>query len=148
MGKHDFLLSLIVTGAAGCVLTAVGYWAVHAWRQVRQSAVRAQLVHAMLARGMNSEEIARVLLAGQLAPGYDNVEGDESPEARIVSILTGNHYESKDINKILAAARGPEGVDPAAVAIIKSLAESWAATSNIVAVLEARHEDEAHARHA
>jgi hypothetical protein len=137
------VLGLLV--AAGTILAVTGIIAA-AWRHVRQSADRARLVREMLERGMSAEQIARVLLAAQLAGGEEEEGEDEealvgaesSLEVRLVKVLSNNHYDADDVNRILSAARVNGQIDETTFCIVRPLAEGWAEAEHIVEILETR----------
>lgn len=138
---------VIVVGllvGAGVILAVTAIVA-GAWQRIRQSAERARLVREMLERGMSAEQIARVLLASQLADGEEGEEDDDalvgaesSLEVRLVKVLSSNHYDADDVNRILSAARVNGQVDETNYCIVKPLAESWAEADHIVEILETR----------
>lgn len=140
-------LAVIILGMSMVVATWI---AVAAWERVRHSEQRTRLMHAMLQRGMSSEQIARVLFAGQIAAEANNNEADSTDgeceyenestarEVRLVKALTAWSYDPDDVQRILSAARIDGEIDAATFDIAKTLAESWAETDSIVKVLESR----------
>ncbi|HMQ14418.1 MAG TPA: hypothetical protein PKC49_00435 [Phycisphaerae bacterium] len=135
--------AIIIVFAAGAVI-AIGCAAVEAWKRIRRAELRSGLTNRMLDEGMSADEIARVLTAAQLS----GAETDEKarpnklvdPEVRLVKVLTDNHYEPKDVSRILAAARVGGRVDDSTYGVVRSLATAWTSTGNIVEVLEARRD--------
>lgn len=139
----DSVLKLGLLLSFGAV--AVGFWAfATAWRRIRLAEQRAVLITQMLQRGMSGEQIARVLLAAEFEPAGKSEDEDETgsndPEVQIVQHLSANYYEGEDVEKVLAAARVGDTIDPTVVRIVKTLAENWADTDNIVSVLTSRRQ--------
>jgi hypothetical protein len=132
------LMSVIIAGGTICV---IAWLLINAWRRVRQSEHRTQIIGQLLARGFSADDITRVLASSDLAEERENAADarpTSDPEVRIVKALTDQSYSGDDINRVLAAARVNGRIDPAVVEIVKSLADSWSDASNIVAVLEER----------
>lgn len=139
----DDSVQVFAVAAAGAVVCIIAGLLIQAWRRVKQSEQRTQLIGQLLARGLSADEITRVLSAADLAERRACEQEAASrpasdPEVRIVKALTDQSYSGDDINRVLAAARVGGRIDPAVVEIVKSLAESWTDASNIVTVLEER----------
>lgn len=131
-------LRLVVLAALGAVVI-VAWSGLTAWRRVRESAHRAAVTSELVRRGMSADEIVRVLLAAQLsaeAEGAGSAEDD--PEILLVKHLTDNHYEGQDVQRILDAAREEGAIDDSLVALVKTLASSWADTESIIGVIRGR----------
>lgn len=138
----------VIVLAGALVLSA--WFIAAAWERVNKSQQRTRLIQTMLQRGLSSEQIARVLFAGQIVEGErdelsNNLREDgeyesesAAREVKLVKTLTSWSYDSEDVQRILSAARIDGKIDAATFDIAVTLAESWAETDSIVGVLESR----------
>lgn len=136
-GLKEGIQFMLLLAAAGTTITIaiIGF---EAWRRVRTAELRAGLTRRMLDNGMTADEIVRVLATSKISEPTGRHPAANDPEVLIVEVLTGNHYEAQDVQRILTAARASGRVDDSTYGVVKSLAESWAETDNIVSVLEGR----------
>lgn len=93
----------------------------------------------MLQRGMNADEIERVLAAGAAAaPHLGQVDAGDNPEMRIVKVLSNNGYGGSDVDRILAAARAKGPITADAAELVETMANNWSDGDDIERVLRGR----------
>lgn len=95
-----------------------------------------RLKSLMIQRGMSAEEIEQILSI-QASPEIDSASSLEA-EARIIQVLAENHYDGDDVERILAACRVGDRIDPATAKLVVTMAENWAKGPEIVRILESR----------
>lgn len=128
------IVMIVVT--AGAIVGIVAVLAA-AWRWARDVDYRARLTAMMLQRGMNPDEIERILRAGG-PPAKPSDAAFDEPETRLVKELADHYYDGDDINTVLEAAREHGPIDDSDVRFVRPMAESWVSATEIARALRSR----------
>jgi hypothetical protein len=146
-GDEEIALMIAVIGVAVAAALVFAFWiVVDGRRKTRIAELKAEaadnearLKALMLQRGMNADEIERILSAGDATAELRSEPiGDEharNPEARIVQVLADNGYGGEDIERVLRTARVDGAIPATAVRTVETLAGNWAKAGDIERVL-------------
>lgn len=129
---------IIIVALSGGALVAITALFAHAWQRATQTDHRARLAALLVQRGLPTAEIERIMHATQLKGDAPAIDPLEDPEVQLVKTLTENHYDGKDVQLVLEAARAGGTLDAAVVGMVRSMSENWVDAAGIAEVIRKR----------